>query len=233
MLRLFFIPEWFSHFDLIFNLVGLLSAFLIAAYSWRVYRINQENKFAYFSFAFLLVALSFFFQFFTGSVLNITPVRETVADFLRPVAGLSASIIYYRAAFFLQMFAMLSAWLLIFFISQKSRARLKQFYEVAQIALFLYLVFLISILSNFIYSIFYTTSAVLLGLITLNYYKNYLNRNKNIPAYLVMFSFLLILFGNISLAFVFLTENFYILGEVLILLGFLLILYTYQKITRR
>jgi hypothetical protein len=233
--RLFLTPGWFNGWDVIFSVIGLLIAFLISAYSWRLYRVNKENRFAYFAAAFLLVAISLFFKTFTSSVLYFTPVRDVAADVLRPVAGtgLSLARVYYRAAFFFQMISMLGAWLLLFFISQKPRARLKKFYEVSQIGLFVYLLLLISIVSNWRYSVFYLTSAVLLGLIVLNYYKNYLNTDKNKSAFNVMLAFLFIFAGNIALIFVFLYNKLYVLGELLMLVGFLILLFTYQKVTKR
>ncbi len=235
MYRLFSTPVWFNGWDIIFDTVSLIVAILIAAYSWRVYRLRKENKFAYFSLAFVLVALGLLAKSFTSSVLYFLPVRDTVLEVLKPAVGprLSYSGLYYRAAFFLQMVLMLGAWLLIFFISQKSRDRLHKFHEVAQIALFVYLILLISIVSNFRYFVFYLTSAVLLGLIVLNYYKNYLNTGQNRNAYLVMLSFLFILIGNIFFVFVFLLPGIYVLGEALVLFGFLLLLYTYNKVTRK
>lgn len=235
MYRLFFTPEWFNGWDIVVDLVALVIALLIAGYSWRIYKINQENKFAYFSFAFALVSLGLFFKTFTSSILYFTPVRDMAADVLRPVAGarLSLSYIYYRGAFFIQMVSMLGAWLLIFFISQKSRARLRKYYEVSQIALFIYLVLLISIVSNFKYFVFYLTSTVILGLVVLNYYKNYLNTDGNRRALHVMLAFLFILAGNMALVFVFLVPVFYVIGEMLMLLGFLLLLYTYAKVRRK
>ncbi|PIN75936.1 hypothetical protein COV17_03365 [Candidatus Woesearchaeota archaeon CG10_big_fil_rev_8_21_14_0_10_36_11] len=234
MFRLFFTPEWFNGWDIVFNVVSLLIAFLIAGYSWRIYRINKDTKYAYFSLAFILVFVGLIFKSFTSGVLYFFPVREVVADVLRPVAGqsLQLSELFYRGAFFIQMMAMLSAWLLIFFISQKSRARLKRFYEVSQIGLFIYLVLLISIVSNFQYSVFYLTSTVLLGLIVLNYYKNYLNsQNKNTKR--IMYAFMLILTGNVFFVFVSFFQSFYVVGELFILIGFLLLLYTYNSVKRR
>ena len=234
MYRLFFTPGWFNGWDIIFDAVGLLITLLIAAYSWRMYRVNGDNKFAYFSFAFLLVGLSFLAKIVTSGILYYTPVRDVAADVLRPVAGqrLELSQLFYRAGFFLQMVTMLGGWLLIFFISQKSRARLRKFHEVTQIALFLYLVLLIYVVSNFKYFVFYLTSGVLLGLIVLNYYKNYLNTNRNANAYKVMLSFLFILIGNFFFIFVFLAQSFYVIGELFLLLGFLLLLSTYRKVVR-
>jgi len=110
---------------------------------------------------------------------------------------------------------------------------LKSYYEVSQIALFVYLVVLISVVSNFKHFVFYLTSAVILGMTVLNYYKNFLNTGKSTNALLVMNSFLFILISQFFFVFVFLSEELYVLGEVLMLMGFLLLLYTYRKVTRR
>ena len=58
MYQLFFTPEWFRGFDLVFDLIGLVIALMVAAYCWRMYKMSDENKFAYFSFAFVLLAIS-------------------------------------------------------------------------------------------------------------------------------------------------------------------------------
>ena len=233
--RLFYTPTWFNGWDVVFDVVGLIVCLLIAAYSWRVYRINRENKFAYFSLALVLVALGFLSKVFTSSVLYFTPLRDVVAEVLQPFTGprLSFSSLFYRAAFFIQMASTLAAWIVVFFVSQKARARLRRFHEVAQIALFAYLLLLITVVSNFQYYVFYLTSAVILGLIVLNYFKNYLNTNGNRNALLVMLSFLFILFGNFFFIFVFLSTSLYVVGEALVLIGFLILLYTYTQVKRR
>jgi len=235
MYQLFFTPGWFNGLDLVFECVSLIIALLIAAYSWRIYSISKENKYGYFALAFILIAFGLLFKMFTHGVLYFTPLRDTVTEALRPALGsrLRFSELFYRAAFFLQMMLMLGSWLLIFFISQKPRQRLKKYYEVSQIALFIYLILLISVVSNFKYFVFYLTSAVILGVTVLNYYKNYLNTNRNSKAFLVMLGFLFILFSNIIFVFVFQFKGLYVLGELFLLVGFLLLLYTYRKVVRR
>ncbi|MBI2573036.1 hypothetical protein HYV86_04215 [Candidatus Woesearchaeota archaeon] len=236
MFRLFSTPDWFATWDLLFSSIGFVIALLIAAYSYRLYRIHKdENKFAYFSFAFVLVAVSLAAKMITGSVLAYQPLRDVTAVVLKPLAGpsLQFSNLLYRAVFFVEMVCMLGAWLLIFFISQKSRDRLHTFHELTQIGLFIYLVFLISIISNFRSEVFYLTSTVLLSLIVLNYYKNYNDKQRNRNAWRVMVSFLLIFVGNLILIPVFLVPGLYVAGEVLILLGFLSLLYTYHSVTQR
>lgn len=234
MFRLFFTPGWFNGYDLLFNSIGLVVALLIAAYSWRVYKFNNENRFMYFSLAFLLVSVSLAFKIFTSGVLYYYPVRETVYQVIGSAAGprLKYSALFYRAGFFFQMASMLLAWLVIFLVSQKSRARLTKFYEISQIGLFMYLLLLVSIISNFDYKVFYLTSSVLLSLIVLNYYKNYLTTKKN-SALKVMTAFLFILAGNLISIFVFLQNGSYVVGELLTLVGFLILLQTYRRVVRR
>lgn len=234
MFRLFFTPGWFNGYDLLFNSISLIVALLIAAYSWRVYKLNRENRFMYFSLAFLLVSLSLAFKIFTSGVLYYYPVRETVYQVIGSAAGpgLKYSNLFYRAGFFVQMASMLGAWLVVFLVSQKSRARLTKFYEVSQIGLFVYLLLLVSVISNFKYEVFYLTSSVLLSLIVLNYYKNYLTTRKE-NALKVMTAFIFILAGNLISVFVFLQNGSYVVGEVLMLIGFLMLLHTYRRVVRR
>ncbi len=235
MFRLFFTPGWFNGYDLLFEGISLVVALLIAAYSWKVYRLNRENKFAYFSLAFLLVSVSLAVSIFASGVLYSFPVRETVAQVLSPVTGegLRYADLYYRMAFFAEMASMLGAWLLIFLISQKPRDRLRKYFELSQIGLFVYLVLLISWVANFRHVVFYLTSAVLLSLIVLNYYKNYLNTNRNKNARSVMYGFFLIMVGNLFFVFVFLNNSLYVAGQLLVLGGFLQLLNTYRKVVRR
>ncbi len=234
MLQLFATPDWFNGWDLVFDTVGLIIALLIAGYSWRIFKINGENRFAYFSVAFLLVGISLILKLLTSGILYYEPVRVAAADVLRPSLGpgYKFSVLYYRAGFFAEMASMLGAWLLIFLVSQKPRERLRKYYELSQIALFVYLVLLISVVANFEYTVFYLTSAVLLALITLNYYKSYLN-NQNKNTFRVMLAFLLMLLANLFFVFVFAWEGFYFFGELVLLIGFLALLFTYTSVVAR
>jgi len=234
MYQLFFTPSWFNGYDLVFEGISLIVALLIAGYSWKIYCMSHENRYGYFSLAFILIGLSLALKMFTYGVLYFGSLREVVATALSPVTGtgLEFADLFYRAAFFLQMVGLLGAWLLIFFVSQKSRERLHNFYEVSQITLFVYLILLISFVSNFNYTAFYLTCAVIMGLTVLNYYKNYLNTKRNNNAFLVMIAFLFVLLSNISFIFVFLWESMYVAGEVFLLIGFLMLLYAYRKVRR-
>lgn len=236
--RLFDTPGWFSGWDLAFDALTLIVALLIAGYSWRIYRISKENRYGYFSLAFVLIALASVFKIITQGLVYFIPWRDVATAVLpvsgiNPATGINYSKIFFKAGFFMNMATMLGAWLLIFFISQKKGGRLKKYYEVSQIALFIYLILLISVVANYQYSVFYATSTVILGMTVLNYYKNYLNTDRNKNAFKVMIAFLLILLANIFFGFVIFSQNFYAVGEILLLGGFLLLLYTYHKIVKK
>ena len=234
MLSLYTTPLWFQGYDIIVDSIGLLIALLIAAYSFKIFRATHENRFGFFSLAFILISLGFLFKTITSAILYFGPIRDVAATVLAPVAGqeLAFADLLYRGAFFVQMLTILTAWLLIFFISQKARERLHKWHEVSQIALFVYLVLLITIVSNFQFFVFYLTSTVVLSLTVLNYYKNYLNTQKNSTKQ-VMTAFLFLLAGNILFIFVFLKDTFYVAAEILQLIGFLILLVTYRKITKK
>lgn len=236
MFKLFETPLWFNGIDLIFDAVTVVIALMIAGFGWRMYKISSENKFGYFSFAFLMVALASSFKMLMQGLVYWGNVRNVAMDVLIPIVGRGAqgvnySIIFWRGGFFVFMLLMLGAWLLLFYVSQRRSGRLKSYHEVSQIALFVYLLVLISIVSNFNPVIFYLTSSVILGMSVLNYYKNYLNTEKK-SALWVMWAFLLVLFGNLLLVFVGYFSSLYVIGELFIVGGFLLLLATYYKITR-
>ena len=237
MFKLFFTPEWFQGWDLGFQGISLVIALLIAMYSFRMYKVTDENKFAYFAGAFVLIAIGFISSIITQSLVYFRPVRTVAMDMLVPVVGRAAkgvnySQLFFRTGFFVSMVTTLGAWLLMFFVSQKRSGRLKRYYDVSQIALFVYLLVLISIVSNFTYFVFYLTSLVIIGLTVLNYYKNYLNTNRNRNAKTVMNAFIALMVGHLFFVFVFLFPSFYVIGQVLVLIGLLMLLSVYSRVRR-
>ena len=234
MPQLFNTPLWFNGLDLIFASVVFIIALLIAAYSWRVYNITREKRFSYFSLAFILISLSLLVQVITSSAVYFEDVRVAADTILRQAIGADReySTLFYHAGFFLEMASLLGGLLLIYLISQKARERLKKFDELTQMALFVYLILLISFVASFKYVVFYLTGAVLLGLIVLNYYRAYLTTEKR-NTYLVMSAFLMLFMSYISFILIVFLPEFYIIGQLFQLLGFMVLLYTYNKITRR
>ncbi|MFH1276068.1 MAG: hypothetical protein ABIH82_03075 [Candidatus Woesearchaeota archaeon] len=231
---MFLTADWFNGIDLIFELVGFMVALLIAGYSLKSYKISGEKRFQYFSLAFILISLSLFMKVITSSAVYFEQARMVADVLIRPAlgSGREYSTLFYNAGFFLEMASMLGGWLLLFFVSQKARGRLRKYYELSQMGLFVYLVLLISWIANFKNVAFYLTGTVLLSLIVLNYYKNYLN-NGNKNTLLVMNSFVLMFIGNLLFVFMTVIPLLYVLGQIFLLMGFILLLYTYMKVRRK
>ena len=230
-------PDWFQGIDILFEGISLLVALAIAFFSWRIFSIQNDSKYAWFSFAFFLIAASLGAKLVTHGLLYSDSLRITAQGVLGPVVGKTNGLVnyadlFFRFGFFAHMVTMLGGWLLLFFLSQRKGNRLKNYYEVSQIALFVYLVSLISFVANFKYFVFYLTAAVILGLTVLNYYKNYLNANRSHASFMVLIAFMLLLLSNLAFIFVFLHKALYMVGEVFLLFGFLVLLYVYVRVTR-
>ena len=237
MFTLFQTPQWFAGFDLLFDTITLLIALLITAYSYKLYKLSDENKFFYFSVAFALMSVGFLFKL--GTYLTIySPASQYAAAVTIVKVTNSHGIgsifrnLLYRAGYFVQMASMLGSWLLLFFVSQKGRDRLNKMHERSQILLSIYLITLIAVVSTFEYRIFYLTSLVLLALIVLHLYENHrLRRSQNSKK--VLLAFLLLLAAQISFAFIFIVPELYIVGELLTLAGFGTIAATYIAIQQK
>lgn len=237
MFTLFETPAWFAGFDLALDTIAFLITLIISAYSYKLYKLCKNNKFGYFGFAFALMSLAFLVKIVTYTVVYFSTPQIVAGEIVSVVTGLqSVDITFrdllYRLGFFIQMAANLGALLLLYLVSQKSRDRLKKFYELSQIALFTYFVFLISVVSTFKYTVFYLTSLVLLALIVLNYYQNYLiSRSQNSKNVLTAFIFLLI--AQVFFVFIFAANWFYFVAEIFTIISFAIIAYVYVKVTRR
>ncbi len=237
MFTLFETPAWFAGFDLALDAVAFLITLVISSYSFRLFRLSQNRKYGYFSLAFALMSLAFLFKLVTYAIVYSSASQVVAATTIATVAGLdgvnlSLRNLLYRFGFFVQMAATLGSLLLLFLISQTSRDRLKKFYEVSQIALFSYFVVLLSIVSTFKYFVFYLTSFVLLALIVLNYYQNYLRR-KTRNAKLVMWAFICLFIAQFFFIFVFSADWFYFIAEIFTILGFAIIAYVYMHVGLR
>ena len=234
MFTLFETPNWFAGFDLVLDTIALLVTILISSYGYKLFKISDDKKFAYFSLAFALMSIGFLFKLITYMVVYSSSTRHVAAVTIITVTGMSdvgisLRDLMYRTGFFIQMAATLGSLLLLYLLSQRSRDRLKKFHEVSQIGLSLYFVLLISIVSTFKYFIFYLTSIVLLALIVLHYYQNYL-RKKSKSSKQVFIGFCFLLAAQPFFVFIFAANWFYFIAEVLTLVSFAMIAKVYIQV---
>ncbi len=237
MFTLFETPVWFAGFDLILDSIALIITLIISSYSYKLFKLSDDSKFAYFSLAFALMSTAFLFKLGTYTVIYFSITKEIIGESIVAVTNINSLDVsfrdlIYRLGFFLQMTSTLGGLLLLYLVSQKSRDRLKKFYEVSQIALFGYFVVLISIVSTFKYFIFYLTSFVLLALIVLNYYQNYLHK-KTVNSRRVLNAFICLFVAQLFFVFIFVANWFYFVAEILTLIGFAIIASVYIQVNRK
>ncbi|MAG60391.1 hypothetical protein CL619_01260 [archaeon] len=240
MFTLFETPTWFAGFDLVLDTIALIITLIISSYSYKLFKLSSNRKFGYFSLAFALMSLAFLFKLATYTVVYFSTSRALAGATVVAVTGLtgletvnvSLRDLIYRFGFFVQMASTLGALLLLYLVSQKSRDRLKKFYEVSQITLFTYFVILISIVATFKYTVFYLTSFVLLALIVLNYYQNYLHK-KTTNSKRVLTAFICLFLAQLFFVFIFAANWFYFIAEILTLASFAIIAYVYMQVSRK
>src|SRR3989344_450750 len=54
-----FSPDWFYGFDSIIELIAIIASVLLVYYSYKCFKLTKENKYLYFSTAFLSITFAF------------------------------------------------------------------------------------------------------------------------------------------------------------------------------
>jgi len=216
-------PSWFYGIDYIFDLVSVIVGFLICYLSYRTYKYTSQKKFFYFSASFFLVALAFI-----GKILATIPLysKELKVETVGLVTVTSQVI--NRVAWINQFsisiarLVMLAAFLVLLIVALKIKDK-------KIIALLVYFLIISTTLVSSSYIVFHVTLLLMLGILFLNYRKNYL-KVKSLNAKLVMCSFFALFLSQVFFIFEGLVKNFYVIGESIQLVGYLILLFAIIKI---
>jgi hypothetical protein len=209
--------------DSLFEFLAVIIASIISLYSYKVYTLLKNKNFKYFSLAFLFIAISFIFKILS----NLTILHRVEITNLNSVIVITSQFQYMRLIQFISFilyktFYLLGA-LFLFFIATKTKKGNK--------FMFIYLSFLVIILSIFMNFIFYLTLVFILTFLTSYYYENY-KKNKLTNSFLVFLGFLLLSISQLVLIFSGLHPFVDLFGDILMLLGFLVLLINQIKIKR-
>ncbi len=205
-------PYWFRGIDALFGLVYILVTLLIAAMSYRAYKITEEKKYAYFSAAFALMSLSFLVY----SIVNIALTMHLSNS-------LTNILTEFDYGFLLHMVFMFAALTLLLVVTLKIEQK-------KVIILLFTLMLLFSIFSYQYYIKFHLISFLLLFFLGHQFYTNYLEKN-NFNAKLVFISFYLLACAQVFfLAMVYFNPLFYVVADILQLLGFLVLAYMFVRV---
>ena len=223
-----FSPEWFYGFDSVIESIAIIVSVLLVYYSHKCFKLTKENKYLYFSTAFL----SLTFAFIAKIIGTLTIYKPTIT---RSALGISIHQTFTSVtpsginalAFIVYIFFILVGFMILFLIISRLTWKNQRV-----IALLVYFVFLATWISIVHYQLFYVTSFVLLLLITYSYYRNY-REIKSEKAKFVFIAFSIILVSQAFFVFSIYSGIIYVLAELVQLLGFVYLLIPFILIFKK
>lgn len=206
----------FYGMDTFVEFLTILVSFFISFYSFRVYKMIKDKHYKWFSFAFLLLGISFIFKIFSNiTFLHKVEVQE--ANFVFTfMSHLEFAQLINFFSFILYKTSHLIGFLILFLILTKNEDKERNL-------LFFYLSLIVILFSIYFNFIFHLTVFFILIYLTLHFYENY-KKIDNINSFLVFISFLIILTSHLFFIFSDVYGLFYLFGEILLLIGFLCLL---------
>ena len=223
-----FSPKWFYGFDSIIESIAIIVCILLVYYSYKCFKLTRENKYLYFSTAFLSLTFAFIAKIIgTLAIYKPTITRSALGSSINQTfTSLTPSYIN-ALAFVVYIFFTLLGFMILFLIISKLRWNNQRV-----IALLVYFVFLATWISVIHYQLFYVTSFVLLSLITYSYYNNY-KEIKSEKARFVVIAFGMLLISQAFFVFVIYSRIIYVLAELIQLLGFVYLLIPFILIFKK
>ena len=221
-------PEWFYGFDSIIELIAIIVSVLLVYYSYKCFKLTKENKYLYFSTAFLSLTVAFIAKILgTLTIYRPTITRTTLGSTIHQTFTSMTPYSINAIAFIVFIFFTLLGFMILFLIISRLRWNNQRV-----IALLLYFVFLATWISVIHYQLFYLTTFVLLLLVTYSYYKNYLEIRSE-KARFVAIAFGILLISQAFFIFVIYSEIIYVLAELLQLMAFIYLLIPFILIFKK
>ena len=204
-------PYWFRGIDALFGLVYILVTLLIAAMSYKAYKLTEEKKYSYFSAAFALMSCAFAIYSLTNLALT-THLSNTLSDMLTQ----------FDFAFLIHMILIFAAYTLLLVVTLKIEQK-------KVIILLFTLMLLFTVFSYQYYIKFHIISFLLLFFLWHQFYTNYLEK-KNPNAKLVFVSFYLLTCAQVFFLVMIYNQSFYVIADILQLLGFGVLFYMFTRL---
>lgn len=214
-----FSPHWFYGFDSIIEIIATITCILLIFYSYKCYKLTSENRYRYFSAAFLSLTVAFVSKVI-GSVAIYEPViKQTILGKTVQITFKAMTVSRVNAiAFVFYILFMILGFMILFLIVSRLSWKDKRV-----IAMLVYFVFVASWLGVVHYQLFYFTTFAMLCLIAYSYATNYRDiKSKN--SLLVAIAFSILLISHFFFVFVIYSRTLYVMAEIIQLIGFLCLL---------
>ena len=223
-----FSPKWFYGFDSIIELIAAIVSVLLIYYSYKCFKLTKENKYLYFSAAFLSLTFSFIAKIIATLAIYRPAIRRSAlgSSINQAFAELTPSYIN-AIAFTAHIFFMLLGFMILFLIISRLTWKNQRV-----VALLVYFVFIATWISFIHCQMLYLTSFALLLLITYSYYGNYkVVRSEKSKFVVIAFGILLV--SQAFFVFAVYSGIIYVLAELLQLLGFIYLLIPFILIFKK
>lgn len=214
----------FYGIDSLIDIFIVTISLLIFAQSKKIYKIIKEKNFNYFSYAFLSIAIAYFFKI----IINLTFVYSISLSHIEFQHCISCIIEQFETIQIIDLFSMIllktfliGGFIILFLVSTKGIDKKHKI-------LFAYsagIIILSSIYFDFIFNL-----TIVLTLITLiiHFYKNFKKTNSKYSK-LIFYSFIPILISNLLGIFYEGGTTGYLIQEILLLIGFSILFFTHSK----
>ena len=217
-------PEWFKDIDTLFEFVSIVVTFLLAAATYKFYKLTEETKYKWFSASFFLIMISYVFKILT----NIIVYNEQLGT--QVLGKYTYTVQYMHEYYYFEIFGTLAFRFLmlvglfgLYYIICRCQDR-------KTIMLMIFLLFFTTIFSNIQYFTYHLTAALLLAVIVHQYYELCRQQKKKLFHFSnPMIAFGALLLSQIVFSLLFLTPKIYVFAEIIQLFGFLLLLYNYIR----
>ena len=224
MWRLGLTPDWFKDIDTGFEIVSILVTLLIAAASYKFYKLTNEQKYKWFSLSFFAITAAYVFKILTNIIVyNEQWIGQEI------LGKYTMTYQYVHEYYYFEIFGTIAFRFLmlvglfgLYYIICKCKDK-------KTIPIIVFLLILTTIFSTVQYFAYHLTAALLLGMIMWQYYKNW---KKYPKAGHTFVAFALLFVSQIIFSLLFITPKIYVLAEIVQLTGFLFLLYNYFKLVR-
>lgn len=220
MATLFLKPTWLFGIDILIVLSFAIITLIVSLYSFKIYKLTNQETSRLFGLAFLFFSISYFFQSFLNFLIFFE-IINSICEILKIQRILSLILFgtYVHITFLIIGLVILTY--MTFKVKNKN----------------IFALMLIISLSSLLISIntlywFYVLSSIFLFFIASYYYSNYL-KNCQTKTLLVLIAFIFLFFGHIHFIFALNHYLFYVLGHFLELLAYALILINLYLILKK
>ena len=214
-------PPWFYGFDSLFEVIIIVTAFLISWQSYKIFTMIQSRRHKYFSIAFFLIGFAYCFKIFSN-ILLYKSINISMHNLLITIISIAPRIeVIHFYSFFFSKLLTVFGFLLLFTIAVDVLKK-------AVVLVMMYLAFLAVTLSSlFGTTVYHTILVAFLFFICWYYYNNHL-RVKTKASYRTLLGFTFILIAQLIFPIDY--RMFYVAGEIAMIIGFFILLYNQIKL---